>query len=129
MRATPPEQVARDLDWAYDGAPPPAAARVLLDDPARGMAQLTELMTAYWRRVIEPHWPAIRATLEADIAYRAGRLTEGGPLAAFADLHEEVALARRRARRRPRRTSRRSSSPAAACCSSRSRSPGRSCGR
>ena len=48
-------------------------------------------MTAYWRRVIEPHWPAIRATLEADIAYRAGRLAEGGPLSAFADLHEEVA--------------------------------------
>ncbi len=91
VRATPPEQVARDLDWAYKGAPPPAAARVLLDDPARGMAELTELMTAYWRRVIEPHWPAIRATLEADIAYRAGRLAEGGPLAAFADLHDEVA--------------------------------------
>ena len=67
----------------------------------RGMAELTELMTAYWRRAIEPHWPAIRATLEADIAYRAGRLAEGGPLAAFADLHEEVALARRRAARRP----------------------------
>ena len=91
VRATPPDQVARDLDWAYKGAPPPAAARVLIDDPARGMAELTELMTAYWRRVIEPHWPAIRATLEADIAYRAGRLAEGGPLAAFADLHEEVA--------------------------------------
>jgi DNA-binding transcriptional ArsR family regulator len=54
------------------------------------MAELTELMTAYWRRVIEPHWPAIRSTLEADIAYRAGRLAEGGPLAAFADLHDEV---------------------------------------
>ena len=91
VRATPPEQIARDLDWAYEGAPPPAAARVLLDDPARGMAELTELMTVYWRRVIEPHWPAIRATLEADIAYRAGRLAEGGPLAAFADLHDEVA--------------------------------------
>jgi DNA-binding transcriptional ArsR family regulator len=90
VRATPPEQVARDLDWAYEGATPPAAARVLLDDPPRGMALLTEMMTAYWRRVIEPHWPAIRATLEADIAYRARRLAEGGPLAAFADLHEEA---------------------------------------
>ena len=90
VRATPPEQVARDLDWAYDGSPPPPAARVLLDHPERGLAQLTELMTAYWRRAIEPHWPAIRATLEADIAYRAGRLAAGGPLAAFADLHEEV---------------------------------------
>ena len=92
VRATPPEQVARDLDWAYKGTPPPAAAQVLLDDPPRGMAQLTELMTAYWRRVIEPHWPVIRATLEADIAYRASRLAEGGPLAAFADLHEEAAF-------------------------------------
>jgi len=91
VRATPPEQVARDLDWAYEGAAPPAAARVLLDDPPRGMALLTELMTAYWKRVIEPHWPAIRATLEADIAYRAARLAAGGPLAAFADLHDEVA--------------------------------------
>jgi len=91
VRATPPEQVARDLAWAYGESEPPAAARVLLDDPPRGMAQLTELMTVYWKRVIEPHWPAIRATLEADIAYRASRLAEGGPLAAFADLHEEVA--------------------------------------
>ena len=91
VRETPPEQVARDLAWAYDGGEPPAAARVLLDDPPRGMAQLAEVMTAYWKRVIEPHWPAIRATLEADIAYRAGRLAEGGPLAAFADLHEEAA--------------------------------------
>jgi len=90
VRATPPGQVARDLAWAYEDAPPPAAARVLLDDPPRGMAALTGQMAAYWRRVIEPHWPAIRTTLEADIAYRARRLAEGGPLAAFADLHEEV---------------------------------------
>jgi len=91
VRATPPVQVARDLAWAYEGRELPPAARVLLDDPARGLTELTELMTAYWRRAIEPHWPAIRAALEADIAYRAGRLAEGGPLAAFADLHEEVA--------------------------------------
>jgi len=90
VRATPPAQVARDLAWAYEGRKPPPAARSLLADPARGMAELTAVMTAYWRRVIEPHWPAIRGTLEADIAYRAGRLAEGGPLAAFADLHEEV---------------------------------------
>jgi DNA-binding transcriptional ArsR family regulator len=88
VRATPPAQVARDLGWAYEGTEPPPAARVLLEDPDRGLAELTELMTAYWRRAIEPHWPAIRATLEADIAYRASRLAAGGPLAAFADLHE-----------------------------------------
>ena len=89
VRATPPEQVARDLEWAWKGSPPPAA-RALLDDHDRGMDALTALMTAYWRRAIEPHWPAIRATLEADIAYRASRLAAGGPLAAFTDLHELV---------------------------------------
>jgi DNA-binding transcriptional ArsR family regulator len=91
VAATPPAQVARDLAWAYEDREVPAAGRVLLDDPERGMRELVEVMTAYWRRAIEPHWPAIRATLEADIAYRAGRLAAGGPLAAFADLHPDVA--------------------------------------
>jgi DNA-binding transcriptional ArsR family regulator len=90
VRATPAETVARDLAWAYENAPLPPAARRLVDEPARGMAELTEAMAAYWRRVIEPFWPAIRATLEADIAFRAGQLAAGGPLAAFDGLHEEV---------------------------------------
>ena len=90
VRATPAAQIARDLEWAYDGREMPAAARVLVDDPVGGLEELTAGMTAYWRRAIEPHWPAIRATLEADIAYRGSRLAAGGPLAAFADLHELV---------------------------------------
>ncbi len=89
VRATPREQVARDLRWAYDDRPPPAA-RALLADFERGIEALTGLMAAYWRRAIEPFWPAVRGALEADIAYRAGRLAAGGPLAAFADLHEEA---------------------------------------
>ena len=101
VRATPPEQVARDLDWAYEGAPPPPPRGSCSTTRRAAWRELTELMTAYWRRVIEPHWPAIRATLEADIAYRAGRLAEGGPLAAFADLHEEVAWRDGALRRRP----------------------------
>ena len=35
-------------------------------------------------------WPRIRAFLEADIAYRARRLTTGGPSALFADLSPNV---------------------------------------
>ena len=89
--ATPAGQVARDLRWAYEDRPLPPAARVLVDDPRRGLAQLTAAMRDYWRRAIEPVWPVVRAALEADIAYRAGRLAAGGPLAAFADLHEDVA--------------------------------------
>jgi len=90
VRATPPETVARDLAWAYEDGPMPAVAQVLVDEPERGLAQLTDVMTAYWRRAIEPWWPAIRTMLEADIAYRAGRLAAGGPLEAFEDLHEEA---------------------------------------
>ena len=91
VRATPAAQVARDLRWAYEDRPLPPAARILLDAPQQGLERLTKLMAAYWRRAIESEWPAIRAALEADIAYRAGRLAAGGPLAAFADLHDEVA--------------------------------------
>lgn len=90
VRATPPEQVARDLGWAYEGRPMPPAAQAMLDDPAAGMERLTTLMAEYWRRAIAPVWDAVRATLEADIAYRAGRLAAGGPFAAFADLHPSV---------------------------------------
>jgi DNA-binding transcriptional ArsR family regulator len=90
VRATPAAQVARDLAWAYEGRELPPAARVLLEAPERGLDALAELMTAYWRRAIEPVWPVVRSALEADIAYRAGRLAAGGPLEAFADLHEEA---------------------------------------
>ena len=87
VRATPLETVERDIGWAYEGHPPPAARRLL--EPG-GLDALADLMADYWRRAIEPSWPAIRTVLEADIAYRAGRLAAGGPLAAFADLHEEA---------------------------------------
>ena len=42
VRATPPEQVARDLAWAYEGGQPPAAARVLLDDPQKVLDKLLD---------------------------------------------------------------------------------------
>jgi DNA-binding transcriptional ArsR family regulator len=90
VRATPPDTVARDLAWAYEDQPLPEAARLLVEAPERGLAALTDEMTAYWRRAIEPWWPAIRTMLEADIAYRAGRLAAGGPLEAFEDLHDEA---------------------------------------
>lgn len=90
VRATPPDQVARELGWAYPRRPLPPAARVLIDDPQEGLARLTAVMEEYWRRAVAPHWPALLATLEADVAGRAARLAAGGPLAAIADLHPDV---------------------------------------
>ncbi len=90
VRATPPEQVARELRRAYGPGGPPPAARVLLDDPAAGLGQLVAAMRAYWTRALAPWWPRIRAALEDDIVHRARRLTAGGAIEVFADLHPGV---------------------------------------
>jgi DNA-binding transcriptional ArsR family regulator len=90
VRATVPEQVAQELGWAYPGRRLPPAARILIDDPKAGLRRLTSVMESYWERALAPWWERLRATLEADIAYRGARLAEGGPVAAFADLHPAV---------------------------------------
>jgi uncharacterized protein DUF5937/helix-turn-helix protein len=87
VRRTPEEQVARELGWAYPRGLPPGAKR-LLDD---GLDNLVDAMTAYWELAIEPHWPDVKAILEADIASRAAQLAATGPLAALSDLHRDVA--------------------------------------
>ena len=90
VRATPHDQVAREVAWRFEGEEVPAVARPLLDDPDRGLAALAGGMAAYWERAIEPWWPAIRAALEADVVHRARRLTTGGTIGVFDDLHPDV---------------------------------------
>jgi hypothetical protein len=86
VRSTSREQVARELGWAYPRGLP-AGARRLLDE---GLDGLVDAMAAYWERAIEPHWPVVKAILEADIAARAAQLAAVGPLAALSDLHADV---------------------------------------
>jgi DNA-binding transcriptional ArsR family regulator len=90
VRATPPEQVAREVGWRFAGHTVPEVVRPLLDDPPAGLDRLVAVMRAYWERVIEPWWPAIRAVLEADVVHRARRLTAGGTIEVFAGLHRGV---------------------------------------
>ena len=90
VRATPPEQVAREIGWRFEGHEVPPAVRALLDDPARGLDRLVGTMRAYWERAIEPWWPALRDVLEADIVHRARRLAAGGTIDVFAGLHRRV---------------------------------------
>jgi DNA-binding transcriptional ArsR family regulator len=89
VRATPPERVALEVGWRFRGDVP-AIVRPLLDDPQRALADLTDVMAAYFERAIAPWWPAIRATLEADILQRARHLTAEGAIAVFDDLHTDV---------------------------------------
>src|SRR3954454_22577393 len=90
VRATPPERVAIEVGWRFEGREVPDVVRPLLDDPAAGLDRLVTVMRAYWERAIEPWWPAIRAVLEADVVHRARRLTAGGTLQVFAGLHRGV---------------------------------------
>jgi DNA-binding transcriptional ArsR family regulator len=43
--------------------------------------RLADALTAYWQLAFEPHWPRMRATLDADVEYRAGSLAAEGVIA------------------------------------------------
>jgi DNA-binding transcriptional ArsR family regulator len=90
VRATPHEQVAREVRWCFEGKPIPDVVQPLLDEPDRALDGLARVMTGYFERAIAPWWPAIRAALEADIVHRARRLTAGGAIEVFEDLHPQV---------------------------------------
>jgi hypothetical protein len=87
MRATPAAQVRKELGVFARVHRRRALAQPWLDHPRRELGRLTDTLEAYWERALEPVWPRIRAFLEADLAHRARRLTEGGPAALFEDLH------------------------------------------
>ncbi|MFE2022200.1 DUF5937 family protein [Streptomyces sp. NPDC059499] len=81
VRAVDP-LVARD-DMARALADRPGSldsptGRRMLADPARAVQELADLLELAWQVLIEPHWPRLRALLEADIAYHSRRLAEVG---------------------------------------------------
>ncbi len=78
VRATPAEQVAQEL----------AAIPEVTTVPDAG--ELADVIGEYWERVLAPFWPRIRTLLEADVQYRARRLTTGGASALFDDLNPAV---------------------------------------
>jgi DNA-binding transcriptional ArsR family regulator len=90
VRATPPDRVAQEVAWRFARDPAPEEIVPLLDDRERLLDVLVEQMRAYWQRALAPWWPAIRAVLEADIHDRARRLSAGGALTVFSDLHPIV---------------------------------------
>lgn len=96
MRATDPDTARREiglsLTWLPGGADSPAG-RALLDDPARAVELLAELTERVWHALLAPDWPRVRALLEADVAYRARRLADGGLELLFADLRPALSWA------------------------------------
>jgi DNA-binding transcriptional ArsR family regulator len=90
VRATPTATVLRELGWLLEGRPTPPVLRPLLEDTPAGLRELARVMAGYFERAIAPWWPDLRAALEADIVHRARRLTAGGAIEVFEDLHPDV---------------------------------------
>lgn len=86
LRRTPPEVVRRDVLAFTGGRPPPDAMRPYLDDPEAALDRLAEALRAFWDAALEPHWPRLRAVLEADVEARSGRLARAGPAALLTEL-------------------------------------------
>ncbi|MFF2325820.1 MULTISPECIES: helix-turn-helix domain-containing protein [unclassified Streptomyces] len=75
LRATPLRRV--DAELALLGAERREAGRIP-DDPAELLTRLDGALRAYHRAAIEPYWPHIRASVEADRAFRGRALLDGG---------------------------------------------------
>lgn len=91
LRATPIAHIRADMAlFASQHKRGPEIAAPYIAHPRREVRRLADVLEGYWGRALEPAWPRIRAILEADIAYRARRLTGGGPAALFADLNPSV---------------------------------------
>ncbi len=92
VRATDPEVARYEIHRALadGGALHTSTGQKLLADPARAVQDLAALLEQVWQALVAPHWPRLRTLLEADIAFHARRLAEGGLASLFADLHPEV---------------------------------------
>ena len=89
VAATAPETVREEMAIFARANRAKRVAAPWLDEPERLLAATVDTLRAFWERALGPHWPRIRGLLDADIAHRARRLTEGGPAALFEDLHPE----------------------------------------
>jgi DNA-binding transcriptional ArsR family regulator len=87
----PADQLRADLEGVWRGGDLPPAAQSLLT--RGGGRRLADALFQYWQLAIEPHWTQLRALLDADVVYRAGRLARGGIEAMMSDLHPDLELA------------------------------------
>lgn len=89
VAATPPERVRAEIAELCGSDPPPVIAG-LLADPAGGLQTVVAQLRRWFDVALGDHWPRIRALLQADISYRARRLSAGGTRALFSELHPSV---------------------------------------
>ncbi len=86
VRSTPPRRAVADVRSAYAGRPMPDELQRLCDRPRVLRDRLAELVATYWLEAVEPHWPRMRAVLEADMVHRARLLARDGAAAVLTGL-------------------------------------------
>jgi DNA-binding transcriptional ArsR family regulator len=89
LRRTTAGQVRTSLERVF-GDTPPATVAELVARPAAGLRLVADELRAAHDRLVAPHWPRIRAVLDADVAYRARQLAAGGAARLFEDLHPSL---------------------------------------
>ncbi|WP_371618884.1 DUF5937 family protein [Streptomyces sp. NBC_00454] len=87
LATLPAEGVAAGLAAAGRRTPLTDFERRLAEDPGRVLPELADALLAWWQAGVRPHWPRIRAVLEADVAYRTRQLGEDGIREVLAHLH------------------------------------------
>ncbi|MFF1411320.1 DUF5937 family protein [Streptomyces sp. NPDC058289] len=93
VRAADPQEAREDLRRSLvctPGALESAAGQRMLADPERAVRELADLYEQAWRALVAPHWPRLRALLEADILFHSRRLAAGGLEALFDGLHPDL---------------------------------------
>ncbi|MBY8881541.1 ArsR/SmtB family transcription factor [Actinacidiphila acidipaludis] len=96
VRATDPDEARRQIAAALARTPDAERSRrgrAMLADPAGTVRQLAGLYEHVWSALLAPHWPRLRAVLEADVAYHARRLADGGMQRLFTGLHPQLSWA------------------------------------
>jgi hypothetical protein len=87
IAATPAAIVERDLHALHGPG--------RLPGPLRGpgaLGRIVGALTAYWDLCFAPHWPRLRALLEADVTYRGREVAQRGLAAMFAGLARRVSM-------------------------------------
>src|SRR4051794_25712901 len=90
VRATPRAQIELELGWAFEGCELPELVRPLLRRTRPTLDRLAHTLQAVYERVVEPHWPRLRALLDGDVLHRSRRLGEAGIAGMLADIHPLV---------------------------------------
>jgi DNA-binding transcriptional ArsR family regulator len=93
IAATPAEQVRREISGGDDGSGAPDALRAFIEAPDAAVHGLSDLLRAYWQRVLATRWQRIQAALDGDVLYRALRIADGGIRALFGDIDRSVRYA------------------------------------